>query len=276
MTIVAPTVVNSDDYNMPLDDKNRYRFMRALNMQKGIYEDGLRMYAPYYAQLSLKAYVLTEEAREPWLEIAYSDVSEAFRYYLEHENQGRPIVLFGYFQGADHVFRLLEEFFGDEALYDRLIAAYAIGWGWSFEEAERVPQVVPAAGEDDIGCVISYDAEAPEVDGTLVTPQDERHFAINPLNWRTDATPADKAQNKGAVFVKNDLSATEVPQLCGAYLEPTRGALKVTDVDPAEYSLRPDVFPESAYHNYDLYFFWNNLKDNIEVRTAAYQRGNKG
>lgn len=40
--IVAPTVVNSDDFNMPLDDKNRYRFMRALNMQKGIYEDGLR------------------------------------------------------------------------------------------------------------------------------------------------------------------------------------------------------------------------------------------
>ena len=67
-------------------------------------------------------------------------------------------------------------------MYDRLIAAYAIGWGWSFEEAERVPQVVPAAGEDDIGCVISYDAEAPEVDGTLVTPQDERHFAIS-LDW---------------------------------------------------------------------------------------------
>ena len=76
--------------------------------------------------------------------------------------------------------------------------------------------------------------------------------------------------------MKNDLSATEVPQLCGAYLESTRGALKVTGVDPAEYSLRPDVFPEGAYHNYDLYFFWNNLKDNIEVRTAAYQRGNKG
>lgn len=41
---------------------------------------------------------------------------------------------------------------------------------------------MPAAGEDDIGCVISYDAEAPEVDGTLVTPQDERHFAIS-LDW---------------------------------------------------------------------------------------------
>lgn len=274
--IVAPTVGAYEDYNMPLDDKNRFRVTRSLNMQKGIYEGSLRMYAPFYAQASLEAYELSEEALEPWLEIAYDDVSEAFRYYLEHENRGRPIVLFGYSQGGDHVFRLLEEYFGDEALYNRLIAVYAIGWGWSYEAAEKVPQVVPATGEDDIGCVISYDAEAPEVDDTIVTPRGERHFAINPLNWRTDATPADKTQNKGSVFVRNSLKATEVPQLCGAYIDPTRGALKVTDVDPTEYNLRPDVFPEGAYHIYDLNFFWNNLKENIEVRMAAYQKGNKG
>lgn len=269
--IVAPTVGKYGDYNMPLDDKNKYRFTRSLNMQKGIYEDSLRMYAPFYAQASLEAYGLAEAECESCLEIAYNDVSEAFRYYLEHENQGRPIVLFGYSQGGDHVFRLLQEYFGDEKLYSRLIAAYCIGWGWSYEAAERFPQVVPATGEDDVGCVISYDAEAPEVDGTIVTPQDERHFAINPLNWRTDDTIADKAENKGSVFVTNSLKVMEVPQLCGAYIDPARGALKVTDVDPDEYALRPDVFPEGAYHIYDLNFFWNNLKENIEVRVAAYQ-----
>ena len=53
---------------------------------------------------------------------------------------------------------------------------------------------------------------------TFYSPRNERHFAINPLNWKTDATPADRAQNKGAVFVTNSLEATEAPQLCGAYL----------------------------------------------------------
>lgn len=105
----------------------------------------------------------------------------------DEENRGRPIVLFGYSQGADHVFRLLEEYFGDEKLYSQLIAAYTIGWGWSYEAAERFPQIVPATGEDDIGCVISYDAEAPEVEDTIVTPRGERHFAINPLSWNTFA-----------------------------------------------------------------------------------------
>ena len=132
--------------------------------------------------------------------------------------------------------------------------------------------MVSTIGEDDVGCVITYDAEAPEVEDTIITPLGERNFAINPLNWRTDSTPADKVQNKGAVFVKNSLKAKEVPQFCGAYIDPVRGSLKVTDVDPAEYKLRPDLLPEDAFHVYDIYFFWNNLKENIKVRMVAYQR----
>ena len=49
-------------------------------------------------------------------------------------------------------------------------------------------------------------------------------------------------------------------------------ALKVTDVDPAAYPLRPDCLPEGSLHLYDLYFFWNNLRENINVRMKAYQQ----
>jgi hypothetical protein len=261
---------------MVVDDKNKSRLTRALNMQKDIYEDNLRMFSPYYAQISFKAYCLTDAEREPYMDIAYSDLSEAFSYYLAHENQGRPIVLFGYSQGGYYIYRLLKDFFGDAALYQQLVAAYAIGWGCSPEEAERYPQIVPVAGEDDIGCVVSYDAEAPDVAETLIVPRGERRFAINPLNWKTDATPADRTQNKGAVFVTNDLEVTEVAQFCGAYLDTDRGVLKVPDVDPAEYSMRPDVLPEGSFHIYDLYFFWNNLKENVGVRLAAYQSRHQG
>lgn len=268
--IIAPTVDMVSEYNMAVNEKNVLRLTRALNMQKGLYEDDLRMFAPVYEQVSFKAYDLTSEAREPYEQLAYNDVSEAFSYYLEQENQGRPIVLFGFSQGGDMVFRLIKEYFGDEALHDRLIAAYAIGWGCTYEEVEKYPQIVPAAGEDDTGCVVSYDAEAPAVEDSLISPRSERHFCINPLNWKTDGTPADKSLNKGAVFVSNDLEATELPQLCGAYIDTARGVLKVTDVDPADYATRPDRLPEGSYHIYDLMFFWNNLKENIQTRIAAY------
>jgi len=46
----------------------------------------------------------------------------------------------------------------------------------------------------------------------------------------------------------------------------------VTDVDPAAYPLRPDCLPEGSLHLYDLYFFWNNLRENINVRMKAYQQ----
>lgn len=268
--IIAPTVDKYDEYNMTLDDNNKFRLLRALNMEKGIYEDNLRMYSPYYAQASFKAYELSNEERKPYIQIAYQDVSEAFAYYLEHYNNGRPIVLFGYSQGAELLYDLLEDYFGDPELSDRLVAAYAIGWGCTYQEIEQYPQIVPASGEDDYGCLISFDAEAPEVEDSFISPKGEQHFCINPLNWKTDTTFADKTQNKGAVFVSSDYSTKEIPQFCGAYIDLSRGVLKVPDVDPADYPPQLANLPDGAFHAYDLYFFWNNLKENIAVRTASY------
>ena len=35
--IIAPTVDKYDEFNMTLDDNNKFRLVRALNMQKGIH-----------------------------------------------------------------------------------------------------------------------------------------------------------------------------------------------------------------------------------------------
>ena len=65
-------------------------------MERGIYEESTRMYAPYYRQGAMKIYSLDEAEREPYLELAYSDISAAFAYYLANENDGRPIVIAGF------------------------------------------------------------------------------------------------------------------------------------------------------------------------------------
>ena len=59
---------------------------------------------------------------------AYDDIAEAFRYYLENENKGRPIVLAGFSQGADMCYRLLADYFGTEDMQEKLVAVYALGW----------------------------------------------------------------------------------------------------------------------------------------------------
>ena len=81
------------------------------------------------------------------------DVREAFRYYLEHFNGGRPFVLAGHSQGARCVLELLKEEMND-SLYGRLVAAYVVGYRITDGELEGARYVVPAADSLDTGVVI--------------------------------------------------------------------------------------------------------------------------
>ena len=269
---MCPTVDMNDEYNMSMaDDETKADFLGALNMEKGIYEDSTRMFAPYYRQAAMNAYSLEDDKREPYIETAYSDVSAAFSYYLENENNGRPIVLACFSQGADMCYRLMEEYFGDDALYDQLVAVYAIGWSCNDEMAEKYPQLKPAKGEDDIGVFVSFDCEAPEVEETFINPIGQKALSINPLNWKTDSTPAEKALNDGACFTdySGDIRS-ETSGLCGCYIDDERGVLKVTDISAEDYPAIVPGLPEGGYHIYDYQFFFRDLQENVKIRINNY------
>ena len=270
--LICPTVDMQNEYNMSMDDKEtKASFLGALNMERGIYEDTARLYAPYYRQAAMKVYSMEPYEREPWLALAYEDISAAFDWYLAHENAGRPIVLAGFSQGADMCYRLLEEYFGDEALYRQLIAVYAIGWPCTEEMTAQYPQIVSATGEYDLGVVVSFDCEAPEVTQTLITPAETRALTINPLNWKTDGTPADRSENLGACFTNySGEIVREEAGLCGCYIDERRGVVKVPDVDPADYPPIVPGLPEGAYHIYDYQFFFRNLQKNVADRTERF------
>lgn len=270
--LVCPTVDMDEPGNMSLSDENlKEHFVWALNMERGMYEDSARMFAPYYKQASMQIYALDAYAREQYLQVAYRDVSAAFKYYLENENNGRPIILAGFSQGADMCYRLLEEYFGDEALAEKLVAVYAIGWALTEEMTEQYPQIKAAKSEKDTGTVISFDCEAPDVTSTVINPESQKALSINPLNWKTDGTEADKSENQGACFTGHDGEITEeIKNFCGCYIDETRGALKVPDVDIAEYGATVSVFPEGSFHPHDFHFFYRNLEENVKVRLDAY------
>lgn len=271
--LVCPTVDMKDEFNMSMtDEATKANFLGALNMERGIYEDSARLFAPYYRQAAMKVYSLTQQEREPYMALAYRDVSDAFSYYLENLNQGRPIILAGFSQGADMCYRLMEEYFGEEALSDRLVAVYAIGWPLTQEMTEKYPQLKPAQSADDLGTVISFECEAEEVTDSFIIPQDMKALSINPLNWKTDSTPASREENLGACFTDYSGSIVmDAGALCGGYLDEARGVLKVTDVSPSDYPAIVPGLPEGAYHIYDYQFFFRNLQDNVALRVDAYQ-----
>ena len=275
---ICPTVYGGTNEagNMSLSDaETKAAFLGATNMEKGIYDKDSRFFAPYYRQAGLYAYTLSPEDGEKYLDLAYEDIQSAFSYYLKYYNDGRPIVLAGFSQGADLCLRLLKDQFVDADVHHLLVACYAIGWSITQEELTDYPHLTFATGEEDIGVIISFNSEAEDVQDSLIVPAGSRTLAINPLNWKTDSTPADKSLNLGACFT--DYSGTiteEIPALTGAYIDETRGTLKVTDVTPEAYPPGLDIFTEGIYHLYDYQFFYRNLQQNVETRINAYLEQN--
>lgn len=272
--IVCPTVDlgTGGNKNMSLaDNEAKKNFYGALNMERGIYEQHCRMYAPYYRQAVLADYDLPANEAEPYFNLAYKDVRAAFVYYMQHENNGRPFVLSGFSQGAEMCLRLLKEFGNEGFVKNNMVACYAIGWRFTPQEAKQYPYIRPAQSADDLGTVIMFNSEAPEVTSSLMVPHGEKSFCINPLNWRTDGTMADKALNSGACFTDYSGSIKrEVPQLTGCCIDTERGVLKVTDIDKKQYPPVLSIFTDGIYHLYDYQFFYRNLQQNVGLRINTF------
>lgn len=272
--IVCPTVDlgTGGNKNMsPADNEAKKNFYGALNMERGIYEQHCRMYAPYYRQAVLADYDLPANEAEPYFNLAYKDVRAAFVYYMQHENNGRPFVLAGFSQGAEMCLRLLKEFGNEDFVKNNMVACYAIGWRFTPQEAKQYPYIRPAQSANDLGTVIMFNSEAPEVTSSAIVPEGVKTFAINPLTWSRGSQKAPKTLNAGACFTDySGAVVREVPQLTGCYIDSVRGTLKVTDVDKKEFVPGLPLFSEGVYHIYDYQFFYRNLQQNVNLRIKTF------
>ena len=253
--------------------RDALRFKKTFNMEKGIFSRDTAIYSPYYRQCTLGVYTLPEgEEREQYRKTAGGDVRSAFRWYLDNcHKEGRPIVLFGFSQGAEAVYDLLVEFGQDARLSDNLAAAYVIGYGITQEDLNASPWLKMAQGEKDTGVIVSYDC----MDQSAAKPE-VKVLSINPLNWKTDSTPAEAKTNRG--YVATDTYGNvrqEIAAFCGGYLDEKTGILIPTGIEnPEKYAAKGiKVVPDGSYHFYDLIFFYNNLKENIGKRIKAFEDG---
>lgn len=267
-----------------LNQRTISRFLKTFLMEKDILGEKAEIYCPLYRQKLFGMYYQQDENGEQRIlrtlegvkdteaenNIAYGDVREAFLWFLDHREASRPFLLFGYSEGAEMVIRLLEEFGEDPGVSDQLIAAYAIGWNVTVEDLQACPYLKMAQSADDTGVIVSfecYDEKAQKPDYPVCS--------INPLNWKTDDTPAGKEENLGYVMVDSSGEiAEEIPEFCGAYLDPDTGVLIATDLDDSTdwFAESGKVMSAGDYHIYELNFFYRNLQENILQRVTAFSR----
>jgi hypothetical protein len=281
---------------------------------------GTNVYIPYYQQssgLDVLNSVLWQntpqfaDVANQALHVAYTDISNAFDYYMAHYNkaangQPRPFILAGHSQGANMLLYLLENKFNDPALRKLLVAAYVIGWSVTSDDMTSFPNSLALVGicrdKAQTGCIVTYNTQQTPGDWSLVPANlrgkmelvRKNAYSVNPLTWvatdpgaiESTATPA---ANLGAVFYKGSLpgadpaifkpqadgsSTYEVNNYIGA--QSNNGALVIDPAmlpAPANYQnfFAPYNTLPGWYHGYDYTFFYRNIEQNVIDRIKAFK-----
>ena len=241
------------------------------------FEDSTNVFVPLYRQAGMKieadAWLKTGTLDEPLVGMPYGDVAAALDYYFENCNGGRPFVIAAHSQGSAILRLVLKNYFKEHSdYYERMVAAYAIGYSITKGDLEENPHMKFATGEDDAGVIISWNTEGPkntEQNSTnLVLLPDA--ISINPLNWKLDDAYAPASENLGSLVANEETWSTEIRDIgADAQVNTERGVV-VTNADAVPNEMQEFAGPQS-YHQDDYSIFFNNIKDNVAKRIATYK-----
>ena len=232
------TYLERDRWNAPLelDGEPDRRARLFIESQSSAFNGASEIWAPKYRQAAYGAFLLKSEDAQKALDLAYRDVLAAFDAFLKAQPAGRPIILAGHSQGSLHLSRLLAD--RREALKNRLVAAYVVGWPVSVTADLPAMGLEPCARPDQAGCVLSWQSFRDPANPSLVTKawvgtrgltggergRDDM-LCTNPLTGARDGT-ADRTANKGTLVPDGDFAtATLEPGQVGARCD--KGFLKI-------------------------------------------------
>ena len=227
--------------------------MADLEMKKvaAYMSPGNRFFAPFYRHTTIQAFMTnSEDTVYQRTRLSMDDVRKAFDLFQSQRDQSRPLIIAGFSQGGLAVVELLKHI--DDETYSQLAAAYVLGYKVTKADMAACSHIRPAEGETDTGVTICYNTVK---DVKYVLPIIAgSDICINPVNWRTDATPATlhdtitiTVSPEHHVLVASNYSASEYP--------PFRGFLNVGDI----HSCEPWLYSEC-------------LQKNIKVRAKEWRK----
>lgn len=239
---------------------------------------GSRQFAPFVRQLEYRRsmdYLHGDADLEKYMRVGAADAVAAFRHYMKHWNNGRPYVLFGHSQGSVNLYEVMRECHGISA-GSGFVAAYLLGMP-NMTEARILRDfasrgIKPAMRSDDVAVIVGWNTQSDDAENPIYSTPGG--YVINPLNWRTDETPATAWDNIGSVFyhyheINPRLRHERKKNLCGAVVDKARGVL-VVDLPSNAYWDAHGFVGKGVFHMNDFWFFAENLIANVDVRLAAW------
>jgi hypothetical protein len=157
---VYPTVstdpgVNSDMTADPAE-------LNVVATQFARFASKCRPFAPLYRQVTLAGLRAAMAKGAPALDrgLGYDDVVNAWNYYLQHDNQGRGVVLVGHSQGSFVLGELIRQEIDGKPIQSRLVSAILMGATFAVpkgRDAGGTFKNIPVCKSNtQVGCVISF------------------------------------------------------------------------------------------------------------------------
>ena len=220
------------------------------------------VYVPYYRQGHYRGYVnpYTSDGKKAFA-VAYEDVKRAFTYYLEHYNQGKPIILASHSQGSHHTKQIVKDFFDNTPLQNQLIAAYLVGIKVLPDEFKTIKPMYSAS---ETGGFVSWNTYKKGHLPKTYASWYKGGVAVNPITW-DDASLGTVDNHKGVL--NSDLKI--YPK-----------ALTVERIDGMIWASVPKIPKRfwlsfiKNYHFADINLFWADIQQNALERVMAWKQLN--
>jgi hypothetical protein len=268
-----------------------------------------RPFAPLYRQVTLTALRAATAGKPMSVDraLGYNDVADAWRYYLEHDNGGRGVVLVGHSQGSGVLAQLIRDEIDAKPVQARIVSAMLLGSNVAVPRGKDVGGAFKAMplcrSASQVSCIVTYvsfrstippppDSRFGRVPGegmeaactnpaALAGGKGELHGYLSatgssivssstqPVNWVTPAKTIDTP----FVSVPGLLTAECVSNEKGSYLEVTVNADPKdprTDEIAGDVVTNGKVVPSWGLHLIDVNEAFGNLLDIVRAQTKAY------
>lgn len=217
------------------------------------YSGRLNYYSPFYRQVSMQSWGDVDMTLKR-IPLAISDVKRSWQYYLGHLNGGRPFILAGFSQGAHAVTAIIQEM--PDSIYNRMVAAYSIGYKVTREMMDGCRHIRPAQGATDTGVTICFNSvDSPEAEIDIVSRGNM--ININPINWRTDTV------SSRFIYYQRKCNDTLTCHLDSA------SQLLIVD-GCSDKRPMPIIGKPGNYHHKELKLYYPYIRQNMADRTDAF------
>lgn len=261
----AIRVFQRSPWNADLNDDNVNSKTDILSItnQATAFNESCRIFAPRYRQANIKAFIAPKESlnAKRAFDLAYQDIKNAFQFYLDHYNGGRPIVIASHSQGTVLAERLLKDFFDDKPLLNKLVCAYLVGYPVSPGTFKTIP-----VGEypSQTGCVVgwqSFNHDATFTDKELEGQSNT--VSVNPISWTIDGEQKNGVWKNGGALVPDSFI------LAGNVSAQINYGLLMVKTPPDLHDWLKD---SKNFHVWDYNLFWRDIRKNVAERIRAFNK----